>query len=435
VRLVASGGFRVTDRDSILDPEPFRRRFDNGTTFLARGVEGTRAFVLGIWVKTGSRDETGSLGGMSHFIEHMVFKGTTTRSAFEIALAMESVGGSLEAYTTKEYTCYYARVLAEHAQRAVDIVTDLVLRPTFLEESLALEKNVVLEEIANVFDTPDDWIHEIFSDRMYGPHPVGRPILGTRESVSGFDREKVRAFYAEAYVGGNVIVSAAGALEPERLAEEMETRLSLNSREFERNGTSAPSPSLGEHWEKKELGQQYICLGAPGISYREPDRYAVLLLVTLLGGGMSSRLFQKVREEAGLAYSVYSYADFYLDTGHLATFMAVRPENAEKAVGLVREEMRSVRENGVAPGELESAREQIKGRVLLGMESTTSKMARLAKNEIYYGRHVSIEETIRILESITVDDLKRVAGKLLAPDRTVLVGLGPRGSASRSADG
>lgn len=407
------------------DVEPQKLVFENGITFLARPIADTRALVLGIWVKTGSRDESPRWNGMCHFIEHMVFKGTTTRTAYDIALALESVGGSLEAYTTKEYTCFYARVLAEFADRAVDVLTDLVLRPTFLAENLALERNVVLEEIANVFDTPDDWIHDLFAERMYSEHSLARPILGTRETVSKFDSSTVSEFYGERYVGGNIIVSAAGVFDSDRIAEDIEPRLSFAAKSIDRGEERGPRANIGEHWIKKDLGQEYLCLGAPGVSYRDGDRYAVILLSVLLGGGMSSRLFQKIREQAGLAYAVYSYADFYRDAGHLATYMAVKPEKTAEALDRTLSEFESITKGSVTQEELDNVRAQVKGRILLGMEGTTSKMSRMAKNEIYYGRHIPIEEILNTLESVSLDDIQRMAQFLLDPKRLVLTGLGP----------
>jgi predicted Zn-dependent peptidase len=356
----------------------------------------------------------------------MVFKGTGRRTAFDLALALERVGGSLEAHTTKEYTCFYTRVLREHLDLAIDVLSDLVLNATFPPDQIELEHGVVVEEINNVFDTPDDWIFEILADKVYGEHVMALPILGTRESVTGIGREELRSFMDWAYVGGNVVIAVAGDIDVGSTLAKVEAAFPFAPGTFthKRAAVKATTPGVFLQPDDK-LTQQYLTLGCDSLSYEDDDRFPLLLTSTLLGGGMSSRLFQSVRENAGLCYSIYTFAEFARDTGATGTFLAVSPDNAAAALSLVRKEFAKIRHDGISQQELADNRDQLKGSMLLGMENVASKMSRLAKNEMHYGRQISTDEVLRRLDAVTRDDVMRMIEAYFNPEKSILVGLGP----------
>ena len=397
-----------------------------GVTVLVQPVPATYSVVIGVWVRVGSRDEDRRVAGITHFVEHMVFKGTERRSAYEIALALERVGGSLEAHTTKEYTCFYTRVLREHFDLALDVISDLLLRPTLEPEQIKLEQGVVIEEINNVFDTPDDWIFEILAEKLYGEHPLARPILGSRESVSGITQPDLREFMAQHYVGENVLISVSGAVESQEVLGKVEAAFGFAPGQVPHAELSVrPNPETVHFQVDEKLTQQYLVLGSTTMSYQNDDRYALLLLSTLLGGGMSSRLFQSVRENAGLCYAVSTMTEFARDGGFAGTFLAVSPENTKPALDLVWLEYEKLCRDGISQRELEDTRDQLKGSMLLGMENVASRMSRMAKNEIYFGRQISVSEILRALDAVSCDDVARLADAYLRREKNVLIGLGP----------
>ena len=415
---------------SYTTTEPFEKRvLPNGVVALAQAVPATYSVVLGVWVRVGSRDEALLTAGISHFLEHMVFKGTDSRNAFEIALALERVGGSLEAHTTKEYTCFYTRVLREHLDLALDVISDILLHPTHEPADIKLEQGVVLEEINNVFDTPDDWIFEILSEKVYGDHPLARPILGTPDSVSSFTQQDLKAYMQQHYVGGNVIISVAGDLDTKSVFEKIERFFPFAPGNVEHQLQAIAPTRPGSFLQVDDkLMQQYLVLATRSMSYDDDDRFPLLLTSTLLGGGMSSRLFQSVRERSGLCYAINTFSEFTRDGGISGTFMAVSPNHTEAALDLVWREYDHLRSEGISERELEDTRDQLKGSMLLGMENVASKMSRLAKNEMHYGRHVETSEILERLDAITLDDVRRMAETYWTKDKTMLVGLGPRGS-------
>ena len=408
------------------DERIVKRLLPQGATVLVQPVPATYSVVVGVWVRVGSRHEDLRVAGITHFVEHMVFKGTENRSAYEIALALERVGGSLEAHTTKEYTCFYTRVLREHLDLALDVISDLLLRPTLETEQIKLEQGVVIEEINNVFDTPDDWIFEILAEKIYGDHPLARPILGSRDSVSGIGQADLRAFMAQHYVGDNIVISVAGAIDADAVLGKIEAAFAFPRRPVERPVVAVGANQPLVHFQVDDkLTQQYLVLGCTTLSYEHEDRYALLLLSTLLGGGMSSRLFQSVRENAGLCYAVSSMTEFAREGGFAGTFLAVSPENTRPALDLVWLEYDKLCRDGISERELEDTRDQLKGSMLLGMENVASRMSRMAKNEIYYGRQISVDEILRALDAVTRDDVARLADAFLRRERNVVVGLGP----------
>jgi predicted Zn-dependent peptidase len=403
-----------------------KRVLPNGVRVLAQHVPATYSVVLGVFVAVGSRDEERRTAGISHFVEHMVFKGTERRTAFELALALERVGGSLEAHTTKEYTCFYTRVLREHFDLAVDVLSDLVLHATFPADQIELEHGVVIEEINNVFDTPEDWIFEILAEKVYDGHAMALPILGTRESVSGIGRDDLTAFMNWAYVGDNVVIAVAGDIETDSTIAKIEAAFPFQPGKFTHKVAPLAATKRGVMLQQDEkLTQQYLTIGCASLSYEDDDRFPLLLTTTLLGGGMSSRLFQSVRENAGLCYSIYTFAEFARDLGATGTFVAVSPDNAAAALDLVWQEFDKIRRDGISVQELNDNRDQLKGSMLLGMENVASKMSRLAKNEMHHGRQVSTQEVLRRLDAISRDDVMRMLEAYFRPDGCYLVGLGP----------
>jgi predicted Zn-dependent peptidase len=356
----------------------------------------------------------------------MVFKGTESRNAFEIALALERVGGSLEAHTTKEYTCFYTRVLREHLDLALDVISDILLCSKHEPEDIALEQSVVVEEINNVFDTPDDWIFEILSEKVYGDHPLARPILGTPDSVRSFTQQDLKAFMARNYVGGNVIISVAGDIETQLFFDKIEKSFPFPQGNIPHPIQEIAPTHPGVHFQVQEnLVQQYLVLATRSMSYNDDDRFPMLLVSTLLGGGMSSRLFQSVRERAGLCYAINTFSEFNREGGISGTFMAVSPEQTAAALDLVWREYEHLRSEGISKRELDDTRDQLKGSMLLGMENVASKMSRLARNEMHYGRFVETSELLERLDAISTEDVARIVETYWSKDRTQLVGLGP----------
>jgi predicted Zn-dependent peptidase len=404
----------------------------SGITLVGEEVDSVRSLAVGVWVGVGARHEADGESGLSHFLEHMLFKGTRNRDAFQIAWSLEAVGGHLDAFTGRESTCFFARALDEHLDLALDVLADLTLRPRLDPQDVTKEKQVILEEIHNSEDTPDDRIHDLFADVVWKGHPLGHRILGSKESVSAFERERVAAYHGRHYVAPNLLISIAGRFEWDHFVSEVAAR-------FADAGTgsrtaAAPSRASGRavvhHVE--DLQQQYLCVGGPGLPHEHPDRYTLALLSTVLGGGMSSRLFQRVREQEGLAYAVYTYADSYEDSGVICAAMNVQPAHGRRALALTLEEFDRIAADGLPAEELAAAKAQLKGGLLLSLESTSSRMHRIARSQLYAGRLVAVEELVEAIERITSNDVRRVAGALLARDQLSIVALG--GSDERPYD-
>jgi predicted Zn-dependent peptidase len=398
---------------------------DQGITVVGEEVPGVRSVSIGVWVRSGSRNETWEQCGLSHFIEHMVFKGTARRNALEIAKSLECVGGHLDAFASREFTCLYARVLDEHLPLAVDALSDIVCHSLFDQNDIEKEKRVVLDEIRTLEDTPDDQIHDLFSQAVWKNHPLGRSVLGYSETVSDFNRKDLLSFFTNNYFLSNIVISVAGKFDYDAL-------LDLLARSFmlPRNGSSTdggPPPDYNRQAEvyERELSQEYVCLGTRGVSYNHDLRYPLIVLNVIMGGGMSSRLFQRVREEEGLAYSVYSYADFFKDSGLFCAFMGVGPSSTEKALGIVLEEFDKARQSGPSVDEIHSAQAQLKGSLLLGLESMSNRMTRLAKSEIYCGRYISLDELVSMIEGVDGETIARAAGLVLGRENLSVVALGP----------
>jgi predicted Zn-dependent peptidase len=368
-----------------------------------------RSISIGVWLTRGSRHETAERGGIAHFVEHMLFKGTATRSAEDIAQAIDSIGGQLDAFTAKEYASYYIKVLDEHLPLAIDILADIVRNPAFGTEDIEREKKVVVEEIKMVEDTPDDLVHELFTQGFWENHPLGRPILGTKETVESFSADSLRDYFRNAYTARNLIVSAVGNLEHERVRELVAAKFGSLAASGEAIGEEAPRVVPKIQIRNKELEQSHLCIGVSSYPQNHDDRYSSYVLNTLLGGSMSSRLFQNVREKRGLAYAVFSGLSAYRDAGSFTIYAGCSNEAVGEVVDLVVEELRGVKHALVPDAELQRAKDHLKGSLMLSLENTASRMSHIARQEIYFDRQFGLDETLQGIERVTAADVQRVA--------------------------
>jgi predicted Zn-dependent peptidase len=392
-----------------------KQLLDNGLTVLSETMPHVRSVSIGVWLRRGSRDEPARLNGISHFIEHLVFKGTEVRSAREIALAMDSVGGQMDAFTSKEYTCFYAKVLDQHLEEAIDLLADIVQRPLFDPVELERERAVVLDEIRMVDDAPDEKIYDLFAAGFYPRQTLGRPVQGTAETVSGMTRRQLLSFFRRSYRPENMIVAAAGNLRHAKLVRWVRAGFGGLQRGSRAAGRDAVPRSrcTTVTQTRNQLAQLHLLLGLPAYRKRLPERYALHVLNTILGGTMSSRLFQRIREERGLAYSVYSGLNGFRDTGHLAIYAATHPAAAADVIRLALDELRSLRDQGPTADEVEVAREHLKGSLMLALEQTSSRMSNLARQEIYLDRPQSLTETLRRVSAVRVAQVHRLARELI----------------------
>ncbi len=383
-----------------------------------------RSVSIGLWIKVGSRFERAERAGVSHFIEHLLFKGTESRSAEEIAQAIDSVGGTLDAFTSRENTCLYAKVLGEHLPLAVDLLSDLLLRPRLSAEDIEKERRVVLEEIKMVEDDPDDLIHDLFAQQLWPDHPLGRPVLGFRQTLQTFTRMDILDHLRDFYQPDRVIVAAAGDLEHARVAELIWSVFrDWHGRACASNGSSPTSVHRVRH-EERDSAQLHLVLGAEGLPYNHTNRYAFYLMNAILGSSMSSRLFQEIREKRGLAYSIYSYQASYQDSGLLAVYAGTSAESHRQVVDLIRAEFARLRQGPVDLQEFHRAKAQLKGNLLLGLESTSSRMTRLAKTEIYFQRYFDLDEIIQGIDGVSPETFAQLNRALFEPDRYALTTIG-----------
>jgi predicted Zn-dependent peptidase len=402
-----------------------REVLPNGLTILTEEMQHIRSISIGIWVKTGSRHEEAESNGISHFVEHMVFKGTQTRSAEDIARQIDSIGGNMDAFTAKECICFTVKVLDEHLPIALDVLSDLVLHPTFDGKDIARERGVILEEIKMDEDSPDYLVHEIFTQNFWKDHPLGKPILGTKETVRKFDQPLVKDFYGRSFSPGNLIISAAGHLDHNRFVE-------LVSKTFrhlkpQKNGFHEAPPQVSPRIvmrNKKALEQVQICVGVPAYPIAHDRRYPSYILNTLLGGGMSSRLFQNIRERQGLAYAIYSELNPYRDTGCLSIYAGTSLESASKVVECIVQEFRNLKAEAIPAEELRRAKDQLKGSLMLSLESSTARMSNLARQEMYFDRFFTLDEIIERIEAVTANDLIAMANDFFSTDKIAVTVLG-----------
>ncbi|MDI3253214.1 MAG: pitrilysin family protein [Bacillota bacterium] len=397
----------------------------NGLTILTEKMGHIRSVAMGVWIRTGSRHETPEINGISHFVEHMVFKGTKSRSAQLIAREVDAIGGNLDAFTGKETVCFNIKVLDEHVPVALDILSDLVLNPVFSSDEISRERGVILEEIKMDEDNPDYLVHEIFTQNFWKDHPLGRPILGTRETVRRFERDTLFDFYGQRFHGGNMIFSAAGNIDHDAFVEQVTRR--FESLPAGTPVTAQAPPRTAARIilrNKKALEQVQLCLGVPAPPIADETRYATLVLNTILGGGMSSRLFQTVREERGLAYSIYSDLNPYRDTGSLCVYAGTSADRAIQVVQLVMEQFRRLKTEPLPSDELRRAKDQLKGNLLLSLESSMSRMSNLARQQMYFDHFFGMQEILDRVESITEDQVMAMANQLFQPELVAVTLLG-----------
>lgn len=402
---------------------------DNGIRIVSQEMQDHRSVSLGIWVESGSRHESAAQNGISHFIEHLLFKGTERRTAAEIAEEMDAVGGVINAFTSKEHTCYYAKVLDENLPLAIDLLTDIFLHSSFDAEEIERERSVILQEISQAEDTPDDYVHDLFSLDFFKDHPIGRPICGREETVNSFQRKDFLNFFKSRYLPRRVIIAAAGNFSHDALVQEMAGRLSAvtdraDSKDAPVDGAGKPEMGSGVYPHSKELEQVHLCLGVAGIRQADPQRYPAYVLNTLLGGGMSSRLFQEIREKRGKAYSVYSFSSSYNDVGYLGVYAGTSIGSAEEVVELILSELNKLAKGGISDEELRRTQGQLVGSMMLGLESTDSWMSHIARNEIYYGKAVTTDEICRGIRAVTRDDVVALADRLFRREGMTLTLLG-----------
>jgi predicted Zn-dependent peptidase len=397
----------------------------NGLTVLTERMEHMRSVAMGVWTKSGSRCEPADINGISHFVEHMLFKGTHSRSAQHIAREMDSIGGNLDAFTGKETICFNVKSLAEHVPIALDVLADLVLNPLFAAPDIERERDVILEEIKIDEDNPDVLVHELFTQSFWQNHPLGKPILGTTASVARLDQKTLFDYHNDRFCGGNMLVSAAGNLDHDHFVEAIGSRFSTLAPGNPIQELGAPDASASIVMRrKKSLEQVQICLGVPSPPITDENRYATLILNTVLGGGMSSRLFQTIREERGMAYSIYSDLSPYRDTGTLCVFAGTSTAKTTEVIKLILAEFCKLQQAPLAPEELKRAKDQLKGGMLMGLESSNSRMANLARQEMYFREFITVEEVIARVDAVTSAEVQAMAQRLFDPRRIAVTLLG-----------
>ena len=407
----------------------FRRTvLPNGLTVLSESMPGVRSVAFGAWVRAASLHEPRELMGVSHLLEHMVFKGTARRSSKQIALELEALGGSLDAFTSREHTVYQARVLDEHLDVAADVIGDFVFGPTLRASDLDLERKVVLEEIAMVDDTPDDLVFELHNEALWGAHPYGYSILGTRDTVSSLGTADLKALHERAYHPSQLVVAASGNVDHDALLAVLErtgwtARVGGDATRLTVPPPQAEPPSR-RHVER-DGAQTHIVVGTTSVPHEDPRRHAVILLSSILGGGMSSRLFQRVREELGLAYSVYTFQSFHADVGMHGVYVGTGPETARDALEAIHLELADVADRGLPESELAMGKSQLKGQITLSLESVTARMYRCAAVELYGEPYRSLDEMLALVDAVTPEQVAEVAREFFAPERQTIVSLGP----------
>ncbi|MBZ0264861.1 insulinase family protein [bacterium] len=386
-----------------------------GVRVVTETIPGSRSVALGIWVQAGSRDELPQQNGMSHFLEHMMFKGTNRFSSLQIARKIEQVGGYLNAYTSRDTTVYMAHLLDKHLPVAVDVLSDIVADSTFEEKEIVREKGVVLEEISGADDTPEDVVHDDFQLQMFPEHSLGLPILGSRETVSSFTRDELIEFWKRKYNCSNIVVAAAGSVDHEKLVQMISQKLGApTGQRSERFLPDKMSNEAAEIVRHKDIVQAHVVLGVPGLPFNDERRYALILLNTLLGAGMSSRLFQRIREKNGLAYSIYSFQEVWEDCGMYGVYAGTETRQAKKAVRLIEQELDKLMQKPLSDAELKRTRDQLKGGFVLGLESISNRMNRLGKMEIYLNKFVSMDEFMHRIDAVTKEDIQGLAQDLFS---------------------
>lgn len=398
----------------------------NGIRVITELMPGTYSSTVMVWVDAGSNVESSSQNGISHLIEHMLFKGTKYRNSVDIVQAIEISGGNINAFTDKEATCFYAKVLGTQTSVAVDTILDMVFNSLHNEKELELEKQVVIEEIKMYEDTPDELVYDMLIKSFWGEHPLGLPITGTEESVGSIQRADILDFVSKFYAPSNIVVSIAGNFDEEKILEQIEKTIEAKSVNASSRDISVPVDTPEKVFAKKDIEQSHVCLGTRGISIMNPDRYAMSAVDVCLGSGMSSRLFQEIREKRGLVYSINTYEALYRQSGLFGIYAGTSPQNVETVIKLVMEELENVRKNGLSDEELENAKKQLKGSMLIGLESTKYRASRNARSELYFDRIISTEEICSDIDKITHNQVKGLVDYVFDPDYFALSIVGPK---------
>ncbi len=406
----------------------------SGLRLVTEAIPHVRSVTVGVWLTRGSRHEAEAESGVAHFLEHMLFKGTTTRSAQTIAQTIDSIGGQLDAFTAKEQASYYVKVLDEHVPLAIDLLSDMVLRPALAPDDVEKEQTVILEEIKMVEDAPDDLVHEVFSQQCWAKHPLGRPILGTPETIGTFSSATLRDYFSRTYVAPNIVIAAAGHLEHAALRDLIARAFAEMPVGANAHATEPPAVTSGVVERFKDIEQSHLCVGTPAYPQAHADRYTLYVLNTILGGSMSSRLFQHIREDRGLAYAVYSNLATYSDAGMMTVYAGCASDRVTEVADLTMAELRTLREEIVPADELRRAKDHLKGSLMLSLENTSSRMTHLARQELYYGRHFTFDETLDSIEQVTAADIQRVSVDLFQDSGLVATVVGPKPGGSLSSE-
>ncbi len=403
-----------------------RTTLDNGIRIITERMPHVRSVTIGFWVGVGARDEPQEISGISHFIEHMLFKGTASRTARQIAEVFDSMGGELNAFSAKEYTCYYAKILDSDLDRAIELITDMIFNPLLESKDIDSERKVILEEISMHEDTPDDIVHDLFATALWETHPLGQSVLGQLNVVKTLRRDEINAFYGQYYQPGDIVVAAAGNVDHEHLATLID-RFTEGRNGKDRVERHQLLPEVRPHLAvyKRQTEQAHIVIGTEGLPRNHPDRFVFAIIDNLLGGGMSSRLFQKIREEKALAYSIFSYHSMFTETGMMSIYAGCNPANAQLVMDLIQEEIHDLLERGIKDEELTRAKGHIKGNLVLGLEDSSGRMTRLGKSELCRGEILSLDELIERVDIVTRDRVEELTQRLFGPGRFVVTILGP----------
>jgi predicted Zn-dependent peptidase len=397
---------------------------DNGIRVITETVNHVQFMSMGIWVGVGSRYETEQQWGITHFIEHMLFKGTERRTAEQISGEVDAVGGQLNAFTSKENTCYYIKTLTEDFPLAMDVLSDMFLNSKFDNEEIAKEREVIIEEIKMYEDTPDDQVHDLLAANLWPQHPLGRAVLGTEESIAAFDHDMLKAYVAQYYTGSNIVVSVVGNIGHAQVVEAVRAALGDIPRGEKNQFQKAGRIEAGIHCYYKEIAQSQICVAMPGVAKEDDRLFPLSILNTYLGGGMSARLVKKIREDEGLAYSVYSYNGSYTDTGSFVIAVGTRPENCQRVIDIILQELEDIREHGITEQELKKTFTQLKGSLFMGLETVNSRMNKLGRSLLVYDRIITPEENVADLAKVTLDDVQHLAADLFKRENLQITVLG-----------
>lgn len=393
----------------------------NGLTIISEHLPAVRSISLGVWIRTGTRFENRDNNGVAHFLEHMIFKGTRRRSPRKIVRDIESLGGQINAFTSKEQTCYHVEILDEHLPQAIDVLSDILCRSSFPEKEIDKERSVILDEIQSVEDTPDELAHEYFVEKLYPDNALGFPILGSKETVSAIQRDDVLSFYKSQYVAKNIVIAAAGNVDHEKLVKFVSKKF-----QFE-EGDAPEAPPIpdrfnhGEYFVEKPIHQAHICMGVPSYHFGHENKYDLMVMNAILGGGMGSRLFQNIRERHGIAYGIYSFFDFYFDSGLFGVYLGTDKKNIKNVFKLLAKEFSRLRDKAVSPKELREAKSQLKGNIVLGLESSAARMNRLAMLELYLDNFKKIDSVIEKIDAVTAESILATSHELLNPDKMLKV--------------